>query len=136
VLAVLMFLMVFSEFLPPREFSSGRAINASLYLLAAVSFGFMSQSLGVYVRRLSFYHVRLDAQGVEFLFGTKKSPELVNMTWDQVNAVHHWRVVNEHHYKVTTTDGGYATFTSNTFFGAKKMARRIAAHAKVSILEE
>jgi hypothetical protein len=136
VLSVIMVVMAVSALLPLRGFSFGKAIDSVFLLGAAASFGSMSWGLVLYVRRLSFYHVRLDSQGVEFLFGTRKNPERVEMQWDQVCAVQHWRVVNEHRYKVTSKGGSYANFTSNTFFGAKKMARRIAAHANVSIQED
>jgi hypothetical protein len=134
-MSALMVMMAFSSVFPLSGFSFGRGISIFFYLLGAASFGSMCSALAGYVRRISFYHVQLDMEGVEFLFGTKKKPELVRMQWGQVSAVRFRCEANEYLYTVVGDDGSSASFSSNTFFGAKKIARRIAAHANVPVQE-
>jgi hypothetical protein len=134
-MSALMVMMAFSSVFPLSGFSFGRAISIFFYLVGAASFASMCTALAKYVQRLCFYHVQLDMEGVEFLFGTKKKPELVRMQWAQISAVRYKRVANEHLFTVVGNDGSSASFSSNTFFGAKKIARRIAAHANQLVQE-
>ena len=134
-IAACMTVLVFSALFPLTGMNLSRAIQIFWWAFGVLCFVSMCRSMWVYGRRLSFYHVKLDPDSVEFLFGAKDHPELVRMPWDQVRAVQHKRVANAHIYTVLAQNGASATFSSNTFLRSKKIARLIADRAHLSIEE-
>lgn len=135
IMAAILLGMAASCFFPLHGFTLGRAMNCFWWSLSGVSFAYMAKALADYAQRLRFSRVRLDVQGVDFQFGTKKNPQPIRLEWNEISAIQHKRVGNEHQFTVMGKDGRWATFSASTFFGAKKIAERIAAQANQSVQE-
>ena len=135
IMAGLMALFVIVSLFPLAGMNLARAFQAFCWALGAYSIGSFCPYLWAYGSRLGFYHVQLDPDGVEFLFGSKANPNPVRIAWDQVRAVQHMRVAGAHQYAVLAKDGSSAILSSNTFFHTRKIAQLIAARAHLSVEE-
>jgi hypothetical protein len=135
-MSLCMLMLGLGALFPLHGYTFGRLQNAFWWTFAAVSFATMCPGLWVWGRRMACYKVLLDAMGVEFRFGTKKSPQApLRMNWDQIKAIQHRRVEKAETYTVLGNDGSSAQFSSYTFFRPKKLAKLIAARASQSIQE-
>jgi hypothetical protein len=79
------------------------------------------------------FNVKLDERGADFNLGTKKKPRELFMAWEQVSSVQQKRVGNAQEFTILGSNGSRASFTSNTFFRPKKVARMIADRAGLTI---
>jgi hypothetical protein len=134
-LSACMLLLAVGPLFEPAKLTLPSYINMFWWGFGALVFGAMCPSLWKTGRRMGYYRASLDMQGVDFRFGTKSKPQPLRMDWDRIAAVQHKRVSNAHYYTVAGSDGSTASFSTYTFFGAKKLANLIALRAHKTIEE-
>jgi hypothetical protein len=83
--------------------------------------------------RMLSANVKLDARGVDLNLGTKKKPVEMFVAWDQVASVQQKRLGKIWEFTITAKDGSWASYTTNTFFRSKRVARMIAERAGLTI---
>jgi hypothetical protein len=83
--------------------------------------------------RMLSAHVKLDARGVDLHLGTKKKPVEMFVTWDQLASVEQKRLGKIWEFTITAKDGSWASYTTNSFFRSKHVARTIAERAGLTI---
>ena len=127
IMAVCMVLLVLTQVFPLSDLNSDKGWSAFRWSLSACAMGYMCPWLWQMGRTMANYQVRLDSRGVDFILGTKKKPQELFLTWDQIAAIKHKRVGNVQQYFVQGTNGSEARFNSYTFFRPRKVARLIAA---------
>lgn len=133
IMAACMILIVISRVFLSGEFNVSRAFSALQWALAALFMGYTCTWLWSLGRAMAGYYVQLDERGVTFNLGTKKAPSELFIAWSQLAAIKCKRNVNVQFCQVEGKDGSSATFSSYTFFRPKKVARRIAERAGLSI---
>ena len=94
--------------------------------LMTLSFTQMSLWLVRQSRLMANNHARLDARGIEFSYGSKRSPRKMFLSWAEITVVYNWRLPQGQAYRVETSADNYAEFSSYTFFRPKKLATLIA----------
>jgi hypothetical protein len=77
--------------------------------------------------------VKLDARGVEVTLGTKKKPIDMFVAWDQLASVQQKRLGKIWQYTITAKDGSWVSYSTNSFFRSKRVAREIAERAGLTI---
>jgi hypothetical protein len=78
-------------------------------------------------------NVKLDARGVDLNLGTKKKPVEMFVAWDQVASVQQKRLGKIWEFTIVAKDGSWASYTTNSFFRSKRVARTIAERAGLTI---
>jgi hypothetical protein len=135
VMGVLILIIVGSRLFPvqPEPWSFDRVAGAASWAFWACVFFSMSPWLWSRASAMSQHSVRMDERGVEFDLGTKIKPVKLFLAWENITAIRRKRIQGGQQYTVVATDGGYALFTSFTFFRPKKIARLIAARCGLTI---
>jgi hypothetical protein len=134
-MALCMVIVVLTEIFPLSDLTAGKGLSAFQWALGALAMGSMCPWLWNMGRTMACYRVRLDSRGVDFVLGSRKKPQELFLSWDQVASVKHQRIGNIQYYFVHGTNGSEARFNSYTFFRPKKVARLIAERAGLVILE-
>jgi hypothetical protein len=83
--------------------------------------------------RMLSVNVKLDARGVDLNLGTKKKPVEMFVAWDQVASVQQKRLGKIWEFTIVAKDGSWASYTTNSFFRSKRVARTIAERAGLTI---
>jgi hypothetical protein len=133
IMAVCSLLMVFSLVFPTSDLDGIKSWSALKWGLSGIAMAYMIPYLWKLGRNMAGYQVKLDSRGVDFNLGTKKKPQELFMTWDQIAAIKSKRAGNVQQFLVQGTDGSEARFTSYTFFRPKKVAKLIAARTGQTI---
>jgi hypothetical protein len=128
-----MMLMVVSFFIPLSALSFVRMLAAAQWGLGGLIMCLMCPWLWKWGWRMMSFNVKLDERGADFNLGTKKKPQELFMSWDQVASIQQKRVGNAQQFTILGTDGSRASFTSYTFFRPKKVARMVAERAGLTI---
>jgi len=128
-----MMLMVVSFFIPTSALSFGRVLAALQWGLGGLIMCLMCPWLWKWGSRMINFKVKLDQRGADFNLGTKKKPRELFMAWEQMVSFQQKRVGNAQEFTILGADGSRASFTSNTFFRPKKVARMIAERAGLTI---
>jgi hypothetical protein len=83
--------------------------------------------------RMLSANVKLDARGVDINLGTKKKPVQMFVAWDQVASVQQKRLGKIWQFTIVAKDGSWVSYTTNSFFRSKHVARTIAERAGLTI---
>ena len=78
-------------------------------------------------------NVKLDARGVDLTLGSKKKPIQMFMAWDQVASVQQKRSGKIWEFTIAAKDGSWVSYTTNSFFRSKRVARTIAERAGLTV---
>lgn len=78
--------------------------------------------------------VLLDAGGAHFKLGNSAAAEVVSMPWSEIEAVHYKRIENVQKFTVLSSDTSIVTFTSNSFYRPKRVARLVAERAGLPLV--
>jgi hypothetical protein len=78
--------------------------------------------------------VLLDKQGAHFRLGNTASDKEVFMPWIGIEAVHYKRIENAQKFTILGTDSSTVTFTSNSFYRPRRVARLIAERAGLPLV--
>ncbi len=110
----------------------------SIYSVVAWAFttlscGLMSLWLFRQGRRMSYNHALLNAAGIEFHYGPKRTPRKFFLAWAAINAIRTWRLPHGQAYRVETSSENFVEFSSYTFFRPKKLAMLIAQRTNCAI---
>lgn len=132
-LGICMMLMVVSLLFPLSAITFMRVLAAVQWGLGGFLMCMMCPWLWRWGTRMLGFSVKLDARGVDFNLGTKKQPRELFMAWESVAAVEQKRVGNVREYTIRGKDGGWASFTSNSFFRSMHVARTVAERAGLAI---
>lgn len=122
---------------PVRGFGFDRMVSG----LSSAAAAFFSGSLGLFLwrqaLRMARNEVRLVAEGVYFRVDARRQTPEIFFAWGEIQAITHKRNSNNVHVCcVIGADEQALSFTSFTFFRAKRIARNIAAHAGKSMRED
>jgi len=77
--------------------------------------------------------VKLDARGVDLRLGTKKKPIEMFVAWDQLASVQQKRLGKIWQFTIAAKDGSWVSYTTNSFFRSKRVARTIAERAGLTV---
>jgi len=83
--------------------------------------------------RMLHANVKLEARGVDLNLGSKKKPIQMFMAWDQVASVQQKRLGKIWEFTIAAKDGSWVSYTTNSFFRSKHVARAIAERAGLTI---
>ena len=78
-------------------------------------------------------NVKLDARGVDVSLGTKEKPIEMFVAWDQLASVQQKRLGKIWQFTIAAKDGSWVSYTTNSFFRSKRVARTIAERAGLTI---
>jgi type VI protein secretion system component VasK len=134
-LTACMLILAAASLFPLRGLTFNREQNVFWWFLGALTFATVCSRLWVQGRRMAYYQVKADTQGVEFQFGTRRSPALLRMEWSQIRAVQRIRNRRAQSYIIIGQDGSTAMFSSHKAFRTEKLARLIAARSRQAIEE-
>jgi hypothetical protein len=132
-LGICMMLMVISLLFPLRAITLMRVFAAVQWGLGGFLMCMMCPWLWKWCTRMLGFSVKLDARGVDFNLGTKKQPRELFMAWENVAAVQQKRSGNVWEFTIVAKDGGWASYTSYSFFRSKHVARTIAERAGLTV---
>jgi hypothetical protein len=132
-LGICMMLMVVSLLFPVNAITFMRVIAAFQWGLGGFLMCMMLPWLWKWGTRMLSANVKLDARGVDLNLGTKKKPVEMFVAWDQVASVQQKRLGKIWEFTITAKDGSWASYTTNTFFRSKRVARMIAERAGLTI---
>jgi hypothetical protein len=132
-LGICMMLMVVSLLFPLSAISFMRVLAAAQWGLGGFLMCMMLPWVWKWGRRMLGMHVKLDGRGVDLNLGTKKKPVEMFVEWDQVASVEQERVGRIWKFTITAKDGSWASYTTNTFFRSKRVARMIAERAGLTV---
>jgi len=128
-----MMLMIFSVLSPISAISFMRVLAAAQWGLGGFMMCVMCPALWKWGTRMLSFNVKLDGRGVDFNLGTKKKPGELFIPWEHVASVQQKPVGNVQEFTILGTDGSRATYSSYTFFRAKRVARMIAERAGLTV---
>lgn len=132
-MGICMMLMVFSLLFPLHVITLMRVFAAVQWGLGGFLMCMMCPWLWKWGTRMLGFNVKLDARGADFNLGTKKKPGELFMAWDQMASVEQKRSGKIWEFTFVAKDGSWASYTSNSFFRSKHVARTIAERAGLTI---
>ncbi len=132
--ALCMVVVALMSFLPFGALNLDRFAAGALWGLGAWLMA-MSQ---VYLWRqghlMSSCTVLLDKRGAYFKLGNTANGEEVFMPWSGIEAVHYKRTEDAQKFTILGSDTSTVTFTSNSFYRPRRVARLIAEHAGLPLV--
>jgi hypothetical protein len=132
-LGICMMLMVYSLLFPLRAITFMRVLAAAQWGLGGFLMCMMLPWAWKWGTRMLSMHVKLDGRGVDLNLGTKKKPVEMFVEWDQLASVEQKRLGKIWEFTITAKDGSWASYTTNTFFRSKRVARMIAERAGLTV---
>jgi hypothetical protein len=118
---------------PLNAISFIAVVAAVQWILGGFLMCMMCPWLWKWSTRMLAFNVKLDARGVDFNLGTTKKPGELFMAWDQVASVQQKRLGRIWEFTIVAKDGSWASYTTNSFFRSKHVARTIAERAGLTI---
>jgi hypothetical protein len=118
---------------PLSAISFMAVLAAAQWILGGFMFSMTLPFAWKWGARMLSANVKLDARGVDLNLGTKKKPVEMFVEWDQVASVEQKRLGKIWEFTITAKDGSWASYTTNSFFRSKRVARMIAERAGVTI---
>jgi hypothetical protein len=109
------------------------ALAAAQWIVGGFLFSMMLPWAWQWAARILRANVKLDARGVEVTLGTKKKPIDMFVAWDQLASVQQKRLGKIWQYTITAKDGSWVSYSTNSFFRSKRVAREIAERAGLTI---
>ncbi|HEY1804974.1 MAG TPA: hypothetical protein VGG45_10890 [Terracidiphilus sp.] len=129
-----MAIVAVTRFFPIGALNMDRAAAGALWGLGAWLMAMTQVFLWRQGNLMSHCSVMLDARGAHFRLGQTAGDKEVFMPWNGIEAVHFKRIENAQKFTILGTDSSIVTFTSNSFYRPKRVARMIAEHAGLPLV--
>jgi len=133
--AVGMLVFTFTVAFPLHGYTFTRAINVFEWAFGTFATAFSGWAIWIQAMQMSHYIAIVDANGVDFRFGSKKNKRDIAFAWDQIAAVQHKRSPAGKSYSIVATDKRTIEFTIFTFMHPRKLTYEIAKFSNQPILE-
>lgn len=124
--AVDMLVLTITVVFPLRSYTFTRAINVFEWSFGTFATAFSGWAMWIQASQMSHYAALLDAQGVDFRFGSTKNKRDITFAWDQIAAVQRKRSPAGKSYSIMAADKRMVEFTIFTFSHPQKLADQIA----------
>jgi hypothetical protein len=118
---------------PLNTISFIAVVAAAQWILGGFLMCFMLPWAWKWGMRMLSVNVKMDARGVDLNLGTKKKPVEMFVAWDQLASVRQKRLGKIWEFTIVAKDGSWASYTTNSFFRSKHVARTIAERAGLTI---
>jgi hypothetical protein len=133
-ISVCMAIVALTNFFPLSSLSLDRSAAGALWLLGAWLMAMSQVFLWRQGHLMAHCSVLLDKNGAHFMLGDSADAKEVFMPWSGIEAVHYKRIENIQKFTILGSDTSTVTFTSNSFYRPKRVARLIAEHAGLPLV--
>jgi hypothetical protein len=125
-LAVALLITDLTEVFPLKGYNFDRLETIILFLSFSLGSATTAAKLWYIFRNMTHAQARLDADGVEFILGTKKDPEIQFFAWDQIASIRHKTSGFNRYYSVIGKDNRSIRLTIFNFFRPGAVAHHLA----------
>jgi hypothetical protein len=133
-MSLCMVVVALMSLFPPGALNMDRSAAGALWLLGAWLMAVSQVFLWRQGHLMAHCSVLLDKGGAHFKLGNTAAAKEVFMPWSGIEAVHYKRIENIQKFTILGSDTSIVTFTSNSFYRPKRVARLIAEHAGLPLV--
>jgi hypothetical protein len=133
-ISVSMAIVAFMYFIPFGAINLDRFAAGALWGLGAWLMAMSQIFLWRQGHMLAHSSVLLDTDGAHFKLGNTEDAKVVFMPWNGIEAVHYKRIESVQKFTILGSDTSIVTFTSNSFYRPKRVARLVAERAGLPLV--